>query len=264
VTATTVERLCIHTPAGAEVDLRIVPDAVAMGREAADVFGDVVKVRADARICFATGNTPKPLYAELLSRQRRGDVDLRSIRAFLLDEYHGLARSDPRSYRAFMRAQLFDAAGVADDRVDSLDGGAEDPEGECARYERAIADAGGWDLVLLGIGRNGHIAFNEPGAGVDARTRLVPLTPATRRANANDFGSPDAVPTHALTVGIGTILDHARRVLLLARGDHKAEALARALVEAEADALPASHLQRFDGPLTVVADAAAAALVPVC
>lgn len=240
----------------------MVADARAFAAAGVEIVGDALARSPEPRVCFATGETPKPLYAALVAAQANGTIDLKRIRAWLLDEYFPMTASNPRSFRAFMHAHLFDPIGLAAGRVDSLDGSAGDPDAECARYEASISGAGGFDLCFLGIGLNGHIAFNESGSGAATRARRVVLSERTRRANAHEFPSLDAVPREALTVGVGTILERSRSIVLMARGSNKAEVLARTLFEAETDALPASHLQGFRGTFTVLADEAAAALIP--
>jgi len=165
------------------------------------------------------------------------------VTTFNLDEFFGIAGDDPRSYCTFMRQHLFDHINVPARRVHFLNGLARNIEAECRRYEAAISRAGGIDLQLLGLGGNGHIGFNEPGDSLVARTHLVTLTPATRRANAALFGGRHrAVPRQALSMGMATILK-ARRIVLLATGSAKARAVARAVDGPLTTRVPASFLQ---------------------
>lgn len=190
-----------------------------------------------------TGRTPVPFYRALVDLHRAGQADFSQARTFNLDEFIGVAADDPRSYRAFMQRHLFDHVDISRRHVHFLDGTAPDAERECARYERAIARAGGIDIQLLGLGGNGHIGFNEPGRALVARTHRTRLTPATRRANAGLFGGhAAAVPREALSMGMATIL-YARRVVLVATGAAKAACVARMIEGPVTTKLPASFLQ---------------------
>ena len=191
---------------------------------------------------LATGRTPVAVYDELVRRVEAGKLDLEGAIAFNLDEYCGLSAGDPRSFAAWMRVQLFDRLGWPASRVHIPAGDIAPSERErhCADYEAAIRAAGGIDLQLLGLGRNGHIGFNEPGSPCESRTRPVRLATETLADAAADFGG-GAVPQFALTMGIGTILE-ARRVRLLAFGERKRPALRRALTPPADAQLPASFL----------------------
>jgi glucosamine-6-phosphate deaminase len=204
-----------------------------------------------------TGRTPTLLYEALAELYRRGDADFARARTFNLDELAGLAPSHPSSYRAFMDRQLFSKINIPRRRTCVLNGLARDSRRECARFERAIARAGGLDIVVLGLGRNGHIGFNEPAAALEAFTHRARLTAATRRANAMWFGGDERrVPRAALTMGVGTIL-RARRIVLLAFGRSKAAVVRRMLEEPVTTRLPASFLQ-LHPDVEVVLDRAAA------
>jgi len=170
-------------------------------------------------------------------------VDFSQVTTFNLDEFLGLAPSDPGSYRAFMDRHLFNRVSISPDRVHFLDGGTSDPVRECARYERAIEEAGGIDLQVLGIGTNGHIGFNEPARELHARTHRVTLKPETRRSNARLFGGdPAKVPAEALSMGMATILA-ARRIVLVATGAAKASCIERVINGGVTTEVPASFLQ---------------------
>lgn len=193
-----------------------------------------VRSRPDSVLGLATGSTMERLY--LLLRQ----LDLSKATSFNLDEYVGLAGDDPCSYSAYMKEHLFRHVPLAQSHL--LDGKAASIPDHCAAYEQAIKDAGGIDLQLLGIGTDGHIAFNEPGSSLASRTRLKILTESTRQANAKHFPPEQSVPPYVLTMGIGTIME-ARYCLLLAYGKSKAQAVARAVEGGVSAFCPASVLQ---------------------
>ena len=204
---------------------------------------------------LATGETMRPVYARLVALHRAGQADFSGATTFNLDEYVGVAPDHPASFSAYMREALFAHVNLDPARCHLPRGDAPDPEAEARRYDAAIADAGGIDLQLLGIGQNGHIAFNEPTSSLASRTRIKTLTAATRTANAPAF-APAPVPRHALTMGIATILE-ARACVLLATGASKAAAVAR-MVEGPLGAdCPATALQMHPAA-TIVLDGAAA------
>jgi glucosamine-6-phosphate deaminase len=190
-----------------------------------------------------TGRTPVRLYNELVSLAFHGRADFSGARTFNLDEFLGIDPAHPGSYRTFMEQHLFRHVGIPPAQIDFLNGAARDPDAECARYEEAIAAAGGIDLQILGIGTNGHIGFNEPARELKARTHRVRLKPETRRSNAALFGGdPDAVPQEALSMGMATILQ-ARSIVLLATGRSKAACVERVVNGPITTELPASFLQ---------------------
>jgi len=193
-------------------------------------------------IGLPTGRTPIPLYHELV-RLSRGSLDLSRARTFNLDEFLGVSAGDPRSYHAFMRAHLFAHLNLPRGHTHVLNGTAHHVARECARYERAIARAGGIDLQILGLGANGHVGFNEPARALVAGTHRARLGAATRRANAWLFGGRvSAVPREALSMGMATIL-RARRIVLIATGAAKAGRVARMVEGPVTPRLPASFLQ---------------------
>ena len=190
-----------------------------------------------------TGRSPIALYDELTRLTREERVDWSEVRTFNLDEFVGLGRGDRGSYRSFMDERLFRRVSLPDVNVGFLDGRAADLAHECDRFERAIAEAGGVDLMVLGIGRNGHIGFNEPAGRLAARTHHVTLDEPTRAANALWFdGDVNRVPREALTMGMGTIL-RARAIVLIATGEPKAEAVSEMLYGGVTTQVPASFLQ---------------------
>jgi glucosamine-6-phosphate deaminase len=229
-----------------------------LGRLGADTVERLVRARPDAVLGLATGSSPLPVYRELVRRHRSGTApSYDDVRVFLLDEYVGLPPGHPQTYRVTIRRELTDELGIPDDRIASPD---PDPAGlpdAGRRYEELIAGAGGVDLQVLGIGTDGHLAFNEPGSSLGSRTRLKTLTQETRRDNARFFGSADEVPRHVLTQGLGTILE-ARHLLLLATGPAKTSAVAAAVEGPLSAACPASVLQ-LHPHVSVLLDAPAAA-----
>lgn len=234
------------------LEIRILPDYDAVSQLAADEVEALLRAKPDAVIGFATGETPRGLYREL----RRRQPDCSHVRTFNLDEYAGLPPDHPGSYAYYMHAELFSHLNIPRENIHLLRGDAADPAAECRAYEQALARAGGIDLQLLGIGRNGHIGFNEPADAWTDGVHVVTLADSTRVANAPAFGGdPGQVPRQALTMGIGNIMA-ARRLLLLATGETKADILAQALNGPVTPRVPASILQQHPSVL-VLADTAA-------
>lgn len=231
--------------------LMVVDDPAAAGEAAAGLIAEEAAARPQLVLGVATGSTPEPVWQALAARR----LDLSAARAFALDEYVGLPPGHPQSYRAVVEREIAVPLGLARARV-RVPGDDGDDDAAPARFERDLARAGGVDVQVLGIGRNGHIAFNEPGSPLDSRTRIAPLAAATRRDNARFFASLDEVPTHCITQGIGTILE-ARRIVLLAFGEAKAEAVAAALDGPVTSTVPASALQ-LHRDVVVLLDRAAA------
>lgn len=236
----------------------VFPDRDAAVARIARAVIDTLAARPDAVLGLATGGTMEPVYARLVAACHGGAVSFARARTFNLDEYVGLAQDHPRSYHRYMAEQLFDHVDLAPGATALPRGDAPDPAAEAAAYEAAIAQAGGVDLQLLGIGRNGHIGFNEPTSSLTSRTRVKTLTRSTREANARYFPSFEATPRYAITMGIGTVLD-ARAAVLLALGAEKAPAV-RAAVEGPLSAFcPASALQLHrDATIILDRDAASA------
>jgi glucosamine-6-phosphate deaminase len=230
-------------------------------REVATLVADLLRVRGErgAALALPTGETPRGVYAELVRRHREHGLSFRHATTFGLDEYWPMAPDDPRSFRHFLDEHLLGRVDIEPAQRFHLDGAvaAGRVAHEAARFERALARAGGLDLALLGLGRNGHIAFNEPGAPRDSRTRLVTLDDRTRLDLARAFGGADAVPRQALTMGVATLLA-ARRVVLVALGAHKAEVVARMLGGPVGPDCPASFLREHPDVLVVLDREAAA------
>ena len=223
----------------------------------ADAFCHLVDRKPGAVLGLATGSSPLTIYDEIARRCDAGEVSFAQASAFTLDEYVGLSADHPQRYRNVIAAELTDRIDIDPARVNGPDGLADDIAAACEAYEAAIAGAGGVDLQILGIGTDGHIAFNEPGSSLASRTRIKTLTAQTRADNARFFGDdPDAVPQHCLTQGLATIMS-ARHLLLVATGRAKSEAIHH-LVEGAVSAMwPATILQHHP-KVTVLVDAAAA------
>lgn len=239
--------------------LYVVEDDQAASRLAAEFLAREIRRRPALVLGLATGGTPLGMYRELVRLHREEGLDFSRVTSFNLDEYVGLSPGHPHSYRTYMQQNLFDHVNILPSRTHVPRGGAPDLTAECDRYEREIAQAGGIDIQVLGIGRNGHIGFNEPGSAIDTTTRVVELAPSTLEANARYFGAVAEVPTRAITMGIRTILG-AKRILLLAAGPTKAQALQQMLEGEITPQLPASLLRRHPD-VTVIADRQAASLL---
>ena len=225
---------------------------------AADVFEAVVRRKPAAVIGLATGSTPLPAYRELIRRHEAGTgPSYAAVTCFNLDEYVGLPAGHEQSYRATIARELTDGLGISPDQVNGPDPSPDGLPTAGERYEALITAAGGIDVQFLGIGTDGHLAFNEPGSSLASRTRTKTLTEQTRKDNARFFGSPDEVPTHVLTQGIGTILQ-ARHLLLIVTGESKADAVAAAVEGPVSASCPASALQ-LHPHVTVLVDQAATA-----
>ncbi|MDN6794681.1 MAG: glucosamine-6-phosphate deaminase [Propionibacterium sp.] len=235
----------------------ILPDSTAIGTIAADQFEDLLRRTTEAVVGLATGSSPLPLYDELVDRTAAGRLSFAHARAFTLDEYVGLPEGHPQSYRSVIHRDLVDRVDLPQHAVASPDGNAEDLQGEAARYDASIREAGGIDLQLLGIGTDGHLAFNEPGGSLASRTHVGVLTGRTRQDNARFFGDDlDAVPTRCLTQGLGTIME-ARKLVLIATGASKATAV-REMVEGAVSALWPATLLQFHPDVLVLLDEDAA------
>jgi glucosamine-6-phosphate deaminase len=237
----------------------IEPDAMGVGKRAADQVEAVLRGNPAAVLGVATGSSPLAAYAELARRVAAGGLDFAAASAFALDEYLGLPPRDAHSYAEAIRLSVTEPLRMDPARVHVPSGDAHDPT-LAARYERALTAAGGVDIQIVGIGSNGHLGFNEPGSALDCRTRIAELSLQTRRDNSRFFGSLDEVPTRCITQGLGTILD-ARRLVLIAQGSTKARAIARALDGAVSVECPASVLQRHPAVTVILDEAAAAELV---
>lgn len=233
------------------------PDACAAGQTVAEICQTEVLKQPGITLGLATGSTPIPVYQKLIDQYKKGEVDFSQINTFNLDEYVGLSGDHRQSFRFFMRDQLFRHINIDQTRVHIPDGLADDPDQHAAQYDALINQLGGIDWQLLGIGSNGHIAFNEPASAIDSRTRVVELTEETIAANARFFDSPVQVPRRAISMGIGTICE-AKRIVLLATGSAKSDAIAAAIQRPPTEDCPASLLQ-YHRDVTYVLDAQASA-----
>lgn len=247
----------------------VYPDAASASADAADLIAEAIDAAVASRglavLGLATGGTPVPVYARLVAMHRAGDLSFRSVATYNLDEYYPMSPRDPTSYRTYMHRHLFAHVDQPANRAHVLDGTVPEAfvDAHAADFDRWIAADGGLDLQLLGIGRNGHIGFNEPAdipveSALRLPTRLTHLHPITKADAARDFGSDESrVPPRALTVGVAPILA-ARSILVLAFGLGKADAVAGSLLGPMSASLPGSLLQAAGGRVTWLLDEAAA------
>lgn len=242
------------------MEVIILDSAQAVARLGAARVAELVHKKPAAVLGLATGSTPIALYRQLIRLCGEKQLSFAGVTTFNLDEYLGLAADSPQSYRSFMQRELFDAIDIDQTRT-HLPGCAEgeNPRRAGARYEAAIRRAGGIDLQILGIGRNGHIGFNEPCSSLASRTRVKTLTPSTVRDNGRLFQAHEFQPRLAMTMGIATILE-SRRVILLATGGHKAEAVCAAVEGPLSAVCQASALQLHERATFILDEAAAAGL----
>lgn len=230
-------------------------DYNAVSRRTANLIAAQILSKPDCVLGLATGSSPVGTYKELIQWCEQGDLSFREVRSVNLDEYYGLAPEHDQSYRYFMNTNLFNHVDIAPENTNVPSGLAADPAEECARYEGLVAALGYADLQLLGMGRNGHIGFNEPCDSFPVATHLVDLTESTIEANARFFASADDVPRQALTMGIGTIM-RARKILVVVNGADKADAVWKAFAGPIVPQVPASILQ-LHPDVTLVGDESA-------
>ena len=229
-----------------------------LSEKAAEIMLAVIRSTPKAVLGLATGTTPLGLYARLIEDHKANGTDYRHIRTVNLDEYKGLPASHEQSYAYFMRHNLFEGLGIAPEQTNIENGMAKDEAEECARYD-ALLDAMPRDIQLLGLGSNGHIAFNEPKTPFGSGTHVVSLAESTIKDNARLFASQDEVPRKAFTMGIRHIMQ-AKRILILASGANKAEAVFRMAKGPVTEDVPASVLQLHPDCTLIVDEAAAARL----
>ena len=230
-----------------------------MSRKAASIIAAQVIHKPDCVLGLATGGTPVGTYKNLVAWYNAGDLDFAEVKTVNLDEYRNLPREHQESYWSFMHRNLFDHVNIPADKINLPNGNNMDAEAECAHYDAVIAGLGGVDLQLLGIGHDGHIGFNEPADHFPVNTHCVDLTEETIEANKRFFASRDDVPRQAYTMGVGTIMN-ARKVLLIASGADKAEIIKKSFFGPVTPEIPASILQMHPD-FTLVCDEAALSLV---
>lgn len=213
-----------------------------IGLRAAHVLAEAINENEVLVLGLPTGKTPLPMYEQLVRLRKQGKVDFSNATAFNLDEYVGLNSEHSASYSSYMKKHFYNKVNFDPCRTYIPDGSADNLKQECERYEERIKSAGGIDLIVLGIGVNGHIGFNEPGTSFDSRTHIVKLSAETRSINRRFFENPGQMPEYAITMGIQTIME-ARRVIVLASGTDKAQAVRKAVEEQVSEQVPASVLK---------------------
>ena len=229
-----------------------------MSRKAANIISAQVIMKPNCTLGLATGSTPLGIYDQLTEWYKKGDLDFSAVHSVNLDEYRGLPKENDQSYYYFMHKNLFDRVNIRSENTNVPNGMEPDAEKECRRYEKLIADLGGIDLQLLGLGHNGHIGFNEPGEAFEKETHCVDLQERTIEANKRFFESADEVPRQAYTMGIKTIMQ-VKKILVAVSGEDKAEIVKKAFFGPVTPTVPASILQMHND-VTVVADEAALSL----
>ena len=239
--------------------VEVFPDFEAISDRAAEIVTNQIRKKPDSVIGFATGGTPLGLYKRLIRNHKERGLDFSKITTFNLDEYVGLSPHHDQSYHYFMWTNLFYHVNVDPSHVHIPQGMADDIDGFCTWYEQKIEQAGGIDLQILGIGGNGHIAFNEPGSSLGSRTRIKTLTEKTITDNARFFDDPEQVPRYAITMGIGTIMD-AKNLLLLGSGEGKANAIKTTLEGPITAMVPATIVQLHQHAHILIDEAAASSL----
>ncbi len=230
-----------------------------MSSLSAEIIAGVMRKKPNAVLGLATGSTPIGTYEELIRMHKEDGLDFSDVTTFNLDEYVGLPGDHGQSYRYFMNEKFFKHINIDKERTHVPDGMASDFEDSCEEYEEAIVAAGGIDIQLLGIGANGHIAFNEPGSSLGSRTRVKTLDERTIQDNARFFDNIEDVPRYAVTMGVGTIMD-AKELLLLAFEENKAEAIALAIEGPITSQIPATIVQ-MHRKATVIVDNGAASML---
>lgn len=217
-------------------------DYKGMSRKAAEIVASEVTLKPDCVLGLPTGSTPVGMYQQLIEWNKAGDLDFSEVKTCNLDEYVGLDPTHDQSYRYFMQSNLFDHINIKPEHTHVPEGNAADPDAACKRYDDIIRDLGGIDLQVVGIGRNGHVGFNEPSTSFPADTHVVDLTEDTIDANSRLFASRDEVPKRAMTMGVRPIMQ-AKRVLMIVNGENKAAAVKAAFSGPITPEVPASILQ---------------------
>ena len=237
------------------MEIKIYDNAEEIGKEVGSEFVKAVNAKPGIVLGLATGASPIPTYKYICEQYKNGLVSLENVKTFNLDEYVALPKNDKNSYYTFMHVQFFNNTDIKEENVHFLNGNADDVDEECRAYDKLIKNAGGIDIQLLGVGRNGHIGFNEPSNHFTKGSFKVKLTESTIEANKRFFEKEEDVPRQAYTMGIGTIM-RAKKILLVASGEGKADINAKAFTGPITPEVPASILQ-LHNDVTIVADAAA-------
>ncbi len=225
-----------------------------MSAAAADLVAEVMKADPACVLGLATGSTPVGMYRKLIEKNAAGEIDFSRVTTVNLDEYYPIEPTNDQSYRYFMNENLFDHVNIDKANTYVPDGTASDPVAACEAYEEIVARVGAADIQILGIGQNGHIGFNEPAAALEVKTHVTGLTESTIKANARFFTSEADVPTKALTMGIGTILG-AKRIIILANGAAKHDAIAR-MLEGKLDPMCPASMLNLHKDVIVICDEA--------
>ncbi|GGB55237.1 glucosamine-6-phosphate deaminase [Virgibacillus dakarensis] len=232
-----------------------VPDYQAMSEKACELVMEKVNTIEKPVLGLATGSTPEGLYQQLIKKHHHHEVSFKNTTTFNLDEYVGLSKQDPNSYYYYMQEKLFKHIDIPREQAHLPNGEGDNLQANCQDYEQLIKAAGNIDIQLLGIGLNGHIGFNEPGTSFSSRTHIVELDESTRKANARFFSSLADVPSKAVTMGIGTIME-SKQIILLVSGEKKSDAVTRLITGEITEAFPASILQKHEN-VVLIADEAA-------
>jgi glucosamine-6-phosphate deaminase len=241
------------------MELIVVKNYEEMSKKAASIMSSQVTLKPNCVLGLATGDTPLGMYKELINKYKNNEVDFSKVKTFNLDEYYGVQRNYIQSYYYYMINNFFKYINVDSNNINIPDGTAKDVQDECTNYERKIKEAGGIDIQVLGIGVNGHIGFNEPNVNFEAQTHLVNLDDKTIESNARFFNAIDEVPVKAISMGIKTILQ-SKKIMLLAYGDSKAEAIYKTVKGKISPEIPASILQLHQD-VTIILDESAAKLL---
>ncbi len=237
--------------------LVVVPDAAAMSESAADIVSATIRAKPNAVLSVPTGTTPLGMFDVLAARSARAEIDLSRIELFCLDEYVDVSADDPNSLTGWLSSAFIERVGIDPARVHALPADDADLEEATLDYEGELTALGGLDLAILGLGPNGHIAYNEPGSASDSRTRVIPLTEESIAQASAYWQHSVPIPSSAVTIGVGTLLE-AKRIVLLVSGGAKADMLRRALHETMSADVPASWLRLAGNRFEIIADEAAA------
>ena len=241
------------------MELIVVKDYEEMSKKAAAIMSSQVLLKKDSVLGLATGDTPLGMYKELINKYKKNEIDFSKVKTFNLDEYYGVDRNNSQSYYFYMMNNFFKYINIDMSNINIPDGTAQNVEKECINYDRKIKEADGMDLQILGIGVNGHIGFNEPNVSFEAQTHLVSLDDKTIKSNARFFNSIDEVPVKAISMGIKTILQ-SKKIILLASGESKAKAIYNTVKGKISPETPASILQLHQDA-TIILDEKAANLI---